>query len=315
MFFSNVYSLAVGKTLINNSYLKKPIQKIIYIKSQEEIEIYKNLNKNNTWLIKFNNNKNLTDKVEIFVKDKLLFNNYFNKNNITFKNFLNDVLYKKKLINITPGGILGYYDTGICKVIKKKYMLNNYIFTGASAGSWNSLFMSYKHSNIDKIINKIFEINIDNIKNIKELQQNLKKKILDNFKTEDFDLDKIFISVCVYDNYDLNNYIYTNFKSLENAIDCCIASSNIPFLTGDLFHRFENKISFDGGFLNFPHLIIKKPILKITNSLWGRKRIFTSLFDKINNNIVNLYNEGINDTIKNISILDELFYQVVYEKV
>lgn len=195
-------------------------------------------------------------------------------------------------------------------------MFNNFIFTGASAGAWNSLFFAYKHEDLDRVVKKIFEINIDNIKNIKMLQQVLKKKILENFDSNDFHLDKIYISVCVFENFTYNNYIYTDFKSLENAIDCCIASSNIPFITGDLFHRFNGKISFDGGFLKYPYLIIKKPILKITNSLWGKKRTFTSLFDKINNkNIDNLYQEGIDDTIKNIITLDNLFNKITCNKI
>ena len=49
---------------------------------------------------------------------------------------------KAKVVVSTPGGLFGFYFMGISAYIKENYNLTNYIFTGASAGSWNSLFLS-----------------------------------------------------------------------------------------------------------------------------------------------------------------------------
>ena len=55
---------------------------------------------------------------------------------------------KKKLITITPGGYKGFYTLGICHYIKENYNLENYYFSGASAGSWNALFLSFKSNKV-----------------------------------------------------------------------------------------------------------------------------------------------------------------------
>ena len=78
----------------------------------------------------------------------------FNKYNIISKK--DDKLYTKdqfiklypkykdyKIISISPGGLNGYYLVGIISYIKSNYDLSNYLFTGASAGAWSSLFMSH----------------------------------------------------------------------------------------------------------------------------------------------------------------------------
>ena len=49
-----------------------------------------------------------------------------------------------KLIISTPGGLFGFYFMGVSSFLKDNYNLTNYIFSGASAGAWNSLFLSLK---------------------------------------------------------------------------------------------------------------------------------------------------------------------------
>lgn len=48
---------------------------------------------------------------------------------------------KPNMITISPGGIYGFYTLGTCSYIKNNYNISDYIFSGASAGSWNSLYM------------------------------------------------------------------------------------------------------------------------------------------------------------------------------
>ena len=253
------------------------------------------------------NDKKYKQKI-IFIKSNISydFTNEFNNINIADNSIIKTNLLDKNILHITPGGLYGFYDTGICKIIKEKYNLKNYIFNGVSAGSWNSLLMVYKYDH-DKLVKLIFNIYDKNkINGIKTTQQEFKNIILSNTNTEDFELDKLFITVCVLNNNKINNYVYTDFETLECAINCCIASSNIPVLTGDIIHKYRDKISYDGGFLYNSHIIIKKPKFIITNSLFGKKRFFTSLFNsKIN--IHNLYKEGINDCQNNISYLDDIF--------
>ena len=291
----------------NNNNKVKFIQKIIFIKSNKQIDIYNYENSNNI-LIKYYNDNNLNNVTEL--KFKIDNNNKIilldKKNNNFDYNFLNNLL-NKNIIQIGPGGILGYYNMGICKIIKEKYNLDNYIFNGISAGSWNSLFMVYKNKNIDKIINNIFEVEFNNIFGYKKLQLALKKHFLQSFNTNDFNLDRLFISVSVLEKFKCKKYIYTDFNNLEDVLNCCIASSNIPFITGDLFYKYKNKISFDGALLKNYYLQIKNPKLRITNDLWYNHQISLVAFCKINN-INKLYLEGMYETLNNINLLNKILY-------
>ena len=227
---------------------------------------------------------------------------YDNITNYFYDNYL---LNNKKVLNIYPAGIKGFYEMGICTFIKENYNLENIVFSGASAGAWNSLFLSYK-GDISRFKDIIFDINYDESKSIYQLQQSLKKKVLQEFSTHDFDLKKIFIGVSVFESFILKTYIYTDFKSLEDALNCIIASSNIPFITGKLFYFYNNKLSFDGGFRNDP--FIHHPYKSIF--------IHPSLFNKYNilneNDTTNEHSNSLikdNNFIVNNSKFLELFIQ------
>jgi len=264
------------------------------------------------------NKPKYTQKI-VFVKSKKVFpidinlldkkTNEYLYDSIELKNFIETKIINKKNLHISPGGLYGFYDYAICEYIKQKYILTDYIFSGVSAGAWNSLMMVYKYNNLS--FDKIFEkVKNNEINSIKKMQLELKKFLLSNSNTEDYELDKLFITVCVIENSTIRNYIYTDFTSLENAIDCCIASSNIPFITGDLFYKFDNKISYDGGFLKNQQIIIKRPNLIISNSIFGKKRKITSLFNS-KNNIIDLYKEGIYDCENNCDKLNDKFNDIL----
>ena len=55
----------------------------------------------------------------------------------------NQFIRNKKIISISPAGYKGFYVMGVCKYIKQNYNLDNYVFTGASAGAWNSLLLCF----------------------------------------------------------------------------------------------------------------------------------------------------------------------------
>ena len=226
-----------------------------------------------------------------------------------------------RIISISPGGYKGFYQLGIGSYIKDNYNTKNYLFSGASAGAWVSLMMVYKgnhHKLINNLINWTNEINTTHLHVI---QHQLKHKIISNYDSSEFDLKRIYIGVVQFNQlYSLPNInIYTNFPTLEEAIDCCIASSHIPFVTGGLIKKYKNKYSFDGGFSNFPYLKIhdKSIILHIHPNLWLNEKkpkykynldinAYTTLFSIENFNLSQLYLNGYNDTKKNKEQLDVL---------
>lgn len=257
-------------------------------------------------------NNNILDNMRKRTPDK--YNIIDKSNDILYENnelLKNNKFINKKVISISPGGLQGFYLVGIVNYIKDNYKLDNYIFTGASAGAWSSLLMSYKYDT-NKIINCILEINKLDIQSIFDLQLNLKKKMLLSFRSNDFDLTNIFIGVTVLKNLELSTNIFYNFKNLEDAIDCCIASSHIPLLTGGLINKYNNEISFDGGFSNYPYLNLNNTVLHLNPNIWNHNHHnlldYSDLIQKLNDvNFYDLYNEGYNDTKKNKDKLDLIF--------
>ena len=249
-----------------------------------------------------NNNKN-NNKYLVLNKQ----NKFYDSNNIT--NFIEENLNNNVTISISPGGVKGFYLMGTCCFIKENYDLNKYIFTGASAGSWNSLLMTYK-GELQNIIDLIHKVDYDNIKSLYELQLNLKNIILNNFNNDDFDLNKLFIGVTVFTKFKFKTYIYSYFDNLEDAIDCCIASSHIPFITGKFLYKYKNKYSFDGGFSNNPYFDYIKKAIHITPDIWKKLVVNNNLeddsfyLDKVK--FIKLYFDGYDDAKNNNHIIKEL---------
>ena len=249
---------------------------------------------------------------------------YKNNNKPQIFNDINEMFENNpsKLIISTPGGLFGFYFMGVSSFIKEHYDLSDYVFSGASAGAWNSLFLSLKEN--DKLfIDEILKTDIKNIKSILKLEKKMKSFILDNYDETMFDIDKLYLGVTVLDKSELKLCIYNDFISLEDAIDCCIASSHIPFVTGGPFNIYRNKFSFDGGFYSYPYLNVSTPSLIIERDLWDKKNktevkdarvavincSFDTLFNlnKVNFTLSELYERGYNDSMKNKGYLDNIF--------
>ena len=154
----------------------------------------------------------------------------------------------------------------------------------------------------------------------------MKQKLLSHFKTEDFDLSKLFIGVVQIDNhrYNINTHIYSNFDSLEDAIECCISSSHIPLITGNVLNLYNKKYTFDGGFSSFPYLhgsqdnqifhlhpsIWKEEPKKIGNGLYGNLILlysYSKLLVGERMKFHHLYISGYNDSMENKDKLDNFF--------
>lgn len=237
----------------------------------------------------------------------------------------NTFLDDKKLITISPGGYKGFYLLGILTYIKEKYETENLIYSGASAGSWNGLFMCYKGNPLSFVYN-LLDYNIKNTQSITELEYFMKYKLLTSYKTEDFDLRRLFIGVTTIKGFAPFTNIFSEFETLEDAINCCIASSHIPLITGGLTNKYHNMFTFDGGFSNYPYLD-KERMVHVSPSMWQeihtknaeptlmtsvKRGIFSikkysEFFSVSKNNLLELFDDGYQDAKKNKSYLDTLF--------
>lgn len=229
----------------------------------------------------------------------------------------NEYIKDKKIISISPGGFKGFYVMGVCKFIKDNYNLDNYIFSGASAGAWNSLLLCFNRD-INEIQNKIIDNTLQNTNKISDIEKQIKMKMLDNYQTSDFELRKLFIGVTTFDNYKTNTTIFTGFDSLEDALDCCIASSHIPLVTGGFTNVYRDILSFDGGFSRYPYLNTTNAALHITPRIWKKdtsnKTVttmsihdYTTLFSKAQYRFSDMVDKGYNDSINNKKLLDDVF--------
>jgi hypothetical protein len=133
------------------------------------------------------------------------------------------------------------------------------------------------------------------------------------YSSEDFDLKSLFVGVTSIDKCKIETNIFSNFDNLEDALDCCIASSNIPFVTGNFTTKYNNKLSFDGGFSQQPYLSIRTPELHINPFMWKddtrilkRFDIFKDLFSR-DVNAIRLFENGYQDSHHNKEILDLIF--------
>ena len=237
----------------------------------------------------------------------------------------NTFLDDKKLITISPGGYKGFYLLGILTYIKEKYETENLIYSGASAGSWNGLFMCYKGDPLSFVYN-LLDYNIKNTNSITELEYFMKYKLITNYKTEDFDLRRLFIGVTTISGFSPLTNIFSDFETLEDAINCCIASSHIPLITGGLTNKYHNMFTFDGGFSKYPYLD-KDRLVHVSPSMWEEihtknqestfgtsvKRSILSIkkysefFSVSKNNLLELFDDGYQDAKKNKSYLDTIF--------
>ena len=283
-------------------------------------------------------NKTIIAWKQIHRTNRLLMNNkdkqciISSKNNNIFcneeaKKYLmqDSFLSNKKLITVSPGGFKGFYILGILTYLKETYDLSNYIFSGASAGSWNSLFMCYKGDPLEFVYNLLDE-NILKTKNINELQYFLKYKLLTTCDEEDFDLRKLFIGVTTIKNFSILTNIISDFENIEDAINCCMASSFIPLITGGLSNKYHNMFTFDGGFSTYPYLNKETPILHISPSMWDNFkaksklkkansikgsirtiRQFSEFFSVSKNNLLELFDNGYHDAKIHKEYLDNVF--------
>jgi hypothetical protein len=183
-------------------------------------------------------------------------------------------LRDKRVISISPGAYKGFYMMGVASYINDHYDLEQYVFSGASAGAWISLLMCYRGPLRD-VMNTVMNSNISTVSSIIEMENHIANCLLQKYTADDFDLRRLFVGITVpLFPRKMVTYIVTDFDTLDDAIRCCIASSHIPVVSGSLLCRYRGMICFDGGFSRFPYLLHNGvPIIHITPTIWkGVKR-------------------------------------------
>jgi hypothetical protein len=221
------------------------------------------------------------------------FSKYYvvNKVNVQFLEKKNP--FRKKVIKISSTGFYGFYLLGVCSYIKANYDTSEYLFSGASIGSWISLYMTYKGDH-DKIAQLLVDNKMYMGVSVSQLLQMHKLLMMTNFHSDDFDLDRLFIGVTTVGHV----IVHTDFDSLEDATDCCMASSHIPFITGPMLNCYKNRYAFDGG---FGDAYLPDEILHLHPNIWGQCNEKKYDFEE-------LYRRGYEDSAKyGKQILDGIF--------
>lgn len=219
-----------------------------------------------------------------------------------------------RLMVVTPGGINGFYMLGIIKYLSERVRLDDYIFSGSSAGSWCCLFLCLKHPAkyirlLPDILTQLHQYSLQK-PSLYSILYRLKQTIMSISQTEDYQFDRLFIGVLKYEEYKLTTTIYTNFTSLEDALDCCISSSHIPFITGELSFNYQGTLTFDGAFSKYPFVNVYSPTIVINPAIW--KPYDYTLYRQAmslstsNMNIVEMFWEGYRDTVINGTLLFDM---------
>lgn len=199
----------------------------------------------------------------------------------------------KKVITLSPGGFYGFYMMGICTYIKENYDTSDYLFSGASAGAWNALYMTL-HTDPTCLKYALLQRDFSYRRmQILDIQREMKDRILQQYTTHDFDLKRLCISVMTVGQ----TIIFTEFENLEDALDCCIASSHIPWVTTrSMMHLYRNRYVFDGGFSNTPYVDTHPIALHVSPNMWGQNpNMRYHMFKKGDLNV--LFQNGYRDTL------------------
>lgn len=236
----------------------------------------------------------------------------------------NEFIENKKVLTISPGTMKGFYEIGVLAYIKDNYNLENYLYSGKSSSSWYALFMCYKKDS-RKFIYDLLDYNFSQIKSIQALKIYVKYKLLSFYNSDDFDLERLIIGIKKIYGHKKNITLFSKFNYLEEAINCCIASSHIPLITGFFTNRYYNMYKFDKNIE-----INDKPHVKfIENVIYINPNVFINLknnteedildqlspfnmildlfISSMNNNYIELFDNGYEDAKMNKELIDKIF--------
>lgn len=148
-----------------------------------------------------------------------------------------------------PAGYRGFYTLGISAYIKHNYNLSNHRYIGASAGAGNSLFLSFNGNDSEYITGLLERVDALVDPSLPRILEEMQTYHTDRYTVTDFDLDRLTVKV---QGVQSGCNIYSNFCTLNDAVNCVKASCNVPFITGSLFNRYLGELTYDGGFCDNP---------------------------------------------------------------
>jgi hypothetical protein len=201
-------------------------------------------------------------------------------------------------ILFSPGGIKGPYNFGICHYIKNHFDLTDKKMVGFSSGSIINLFMTMKKEKNNDFLNSLIKNKLNN--DIKAYLKKTVSSIQKDFTENDFNLNLLNVGVTHTDGL----HIYNNFLNLKDALDCCMSSSFIPFITyKDLLYFYKYKLCLDGGVFYNSYKTKKTNVLVISHYMFKRyKKTNVSDINTIlskNLNLYQMYLNGYNDARNN----------------
>jgi hypothetical protein len=222
---------------------------------------------------------------------------------------LKNNIYVDHDIVYDTGGYYGFYQLGICHYIKNNFNYLDKTTLGISAGSWLSLFMSLDKEHTLFFLKSLFS-NIDYICPIQKMPQLFKNTIYNLNCNDSINIKNM--NILVTDLNNLKMVIHNNFLSLEDAMNCCTASSFVPFITyNDLFYFYKHTSCMDGGLLKKVCFKLKDPekTLVIKYKMFGRYAKYKPLkpFIKPKRSLYELYLLGYHDASKNHDYLQKYF--------
>lgn len=156
---------------------------------------------------------------------------------------------------ISGGGLKAYFMSGACFVLTRELKKKNIRIAraaGASAGSWASLFM---------LCNVDYYYWIETYHACKEAKG---RPILESYEdiwswvqyilppdAYKICTGRLFVSITILTLSGPKNIIVSEFKSNQEIVEACLASSSIPYLTQNYaFRKYKGHFVCDGGVTN-----------------------------------------------------------------
>lgn len=214
-------------------------------------------------------------------------------------------------IIVKPGGVKGYYMTGICKYIRDHYDLKHVNYYGASAGAWNVLYLACKDKKEELFMRQTQELGQFTYRDLYDMEKTMKKRLVKYFTLNDFNVDKINICISKKRNTIpfVSKTIIRDFKDMDDLVETCIASSHLPFIAnGDFFYNYRDEKCIDGGFFKKPYTRHDqvKPVFIISPEMWRNKKI-NDINRMYSLDIHKMLYYGYNDAYEHRHELDEIF--------
>jgi hypothetical protein len=209
-------------------------------------------------------------------------------------------------IIISPCGLYGLYNLGICHYIKNHFVLKNKKIAGVSSGSFNAIFLCLNKKSSDVMLTELFRLNNLYCRDIKGYAKNVLISMNNHFTIDDLKKDRDLYIGLAHTN-DLR--FYHNFDTMEKLMKCCMGSSFIPKITHkNLMYFYENRYTVDGAvwykyfkkYIDTDKTLVISP--KMFNRYGHRNIIYDSLFKK-DFQLYQLYLNGYHDARKNHNYL------------